>query len=227
MTDTATPQARAIAYLRVSTQRQGRSGLGLDAQRETIARHCQAAGIVIAGEFIEVETGKGADALDRRPQLKAALIAARKIKAPVIVAKLDRLSRDVAFIAGLMAAQTPFVCCDIPHADPFLLHIYAAVAEQERRMISARTKAALSAKKASGAILGNPNLAAARAVSLERSQARSATHAELVRRHMPADAGGYADAARALAARGVTSVTGRPMTKQALHYLAKRSTQTR
>jgi DNA invertase Pin-like site-specific DNA recombinase len=227
MTDTTTPQARAIAYLRVSTQRQGRSGLGLEAQREAIARHCHAAGIVLEGEYIEMETGKGADALDRRPQLKAALAAAKRVRAPIIVAKLDRLSRDVAFIAGLMAAQTPFVCCDIPHADPFLLHIYAAVAEQERRMISARTIAALAAKKAGGATLGNPNLAAARAVNLERSQARSAEHAALIARHMPPDATSYADAARSLAARGVTSVTGRPMTKQALHYLAKRSTQTR
>jgi DNA invertase Pin-like site-specific DNA recombinase len=227
MTDTQAPQQRVIAYLRVSTQRQGRSGLGMEAQRDIIARHCQAHGITIAGEYLEVETGKGSDALDRRPQLKAALIAAKRIRSPIIVAKLDRLSRDVAFIAGLMAARVPFTCCDIPGADPFQLHIYAAMAEQERRMISARTKAALAAKKAQGAKLGNPNLAAARAIGLERSQARSATHAELVRRHMPADAEGYADAARALAARGVTSVTGRPMTKQALHYLAKRSTQTR
>jgi DNA invertase Pin-like site-specific DNA recombinase len=223
MSDTTAPQQRAIAYLRVSTQRQGRSGLGLEAQRDIIARHCQAHSITIEGEYLEVETGKGADALDRRPELKAALAAAKRVRAPIIVAKLDRLSRDVAFIAGLMADRVPFVCCDIPGADPFLLHIYAAMAEQERRMISARTKAALAAKRASGAILGNPNLAAARAVNLERSQARSATHAELVRRHMPADAGGYADAARALAARGVTSVTGRPLTRQALHYLATRS----
>ena len=216
MTDTSTPEARAVAYLRVSTQRQGRSGLGLEAQRDTIARHCHAAGIAIAGEYIEIETGKGADAIDRRPELKAALAAARRIRAPVIVAKLDRLSRDVAFIAGLMAAQVPFQCCDIPHADPFLLHIYAAVAEQERRMISARTKAALAAKKASGATLGNPNLAAARAIGLERSQARAAAHAAVIARHMPADATSYADAARSLAARGVLSVTGRPITRRSL-----------
>jgi DNA invertase Pin-like site-specific DNA recombinase len=223
MTDTQAPQQRVIAYLRVSTQRQGRSGLGMEAQRDIIARHCQAHGITIAGEYLEVETGKGSDALDRRPQLKAALIAARKIKAPIIVAKLDRLSRDVAFVAGLMAAHVPFTCCDIPGADPFQLHIYAAMAEQERRMISARTRAALSAKKAQGAVLGNPNLAAARAVSLERSQARAAEHAALIARHVPTDATSYADAARSLAARGVLSVTGRPMTRQALHYLATRS----
>jgi DNA invertase Pin-like site-specific DNA recombinase len=216
MTDTTTPQARAVAYLRVSTQRQGRSGLGLEAQRETIARHCHAAGITLAGEYIEIETGKGADAIDRRPQLKAALTAARKLRAPIIVAKLDRLSRDVAFIAGLMADRVPFVCCDIPHADPFLLHIYAAVAEQERRATSERTKAALAAKKAQGVRLGNPNLAAARAVNLKRSQARAAAHAAVIARHMPPDATSYADAARSLAARGVLSVTGRPITRRSL-----------
>jgi DNA invertase Pin-like site-specific DNA recombinase len=218
MHDTATPQARAIAYLRVSTQRQGRSGLGLEAQRETIARHCQAHGITIAGEYLEVETGKGADALDRRPQLKAALTAARKLRAPIIVAKLDRLSRDVAFIAGLMASHVPFTCCDIPHADPFLLHIYAAVAEQERRATSERTKAALAAKKAQGVKLGNPNLAAARAIGLERAQARAAEHAAVIRAAMPTDATSYADAARHLNAHGLTTITGKPLTRRTVAH---------
>ena len=218
MTDTATPQARAIAYLRVSTHRQGRSGLGLEAQRDTIARHCQASGIVLEGEYVEVETGKGADALDRRPELKAALAAARRIRAPVIVAKLDRLSRDVAFIAGLMAAQVPFTCCDIPDADPLMLHIYAAMAEQERRMISARTKAALAAKKAGGATLGNPNLAAARAVHQERSQARAAEHAALIRAAMPTETTTHTAAARHLNARGITTITGRPLTRRTIAH---------
>jgi DNA invertase Pin-like site-specific DNA recombinase len=221
MTDTATPQARAIAYLRVSTQKQGRSGLGLEAQRDIITRHCHAAGITLAGEYIEVETGKGADALDRRPELKAALAAAKRVRAPIIVAKLDRLSRDVAFIAGLMAAQVPFTCCDIPHADPFLLHIYAAVAEQERRATSERTKAALAAKKAQGVKLGNPNLAAARAIGLERAQARAAEHAAVIRAAMPTDATSYADAARHLNAQGLTTITGRPLTRRTVAHRLK------
>jgi DNA invertase Pin-like site-specific DNA recombinase len=94
-----------VGYIRISTAQQGKSGLGLAAQQEALARFAAAEGLQIAAEFIEVETGKGADALDRRPQLAAALAEARKLKCPVIVAKLDRLSRDVHFISGLMAAQ--------------------------------------------------------------------------------------------------------------------------
>jgi DNA invertase Pin-like site-specific DNA recombinase len=122
-----------------------------------------AEGITIIGEFVEAETGKGADALDRRPQLAAALAAARTAKSCVVVSKLDRLSRDVAFVSGLMAQRVPFIVAELGRdADPFMLHLYAALAEKERRLISERTKAALAAKKASGAKLGNPsNIAAA------------------------------------------------------------------
>ena len=153
-----------IAYYRVSTGRQGRSGLGLEAQRATIERFAAAEGMAIAGEFVEVETGKGADALAKRPKLAAALADAKKLKCPVIVAKLDRLSRDVAFIAGLMAQRVPFIVAELgASADPFMLHIYAALAEQERRMISERTKHALAAAKARGVVLGNPGQAIANA----------------------------------------------------------------
>jgi DNA invertase Pin-like site-specific DNA recombinase len=146
----------AITYIRVSTQRQGRSGLGLEAQQTTINRFCEAEGFRISSPFIEVETGKG-DGLEMRPQLVAALAAARAAKCPVIVAKLDRLSRDVAFIAGLMAQQVPFIVTELGvNADPFMLHIYAALAEQERRMISKRTRDALSAAQNRGKRLGNP-----------------------------------------------------------------------
>ena len=146
---------QAISYIRVSTGRQGRSGLGLEAQQEAIARFAEAEGFEIVGQYVEVETGKGADALDRRPQLKAALDDARKIKGSVVVAKLDRLSRDVAFISGLMAQRIPFIVAELGEGvDPFLLHLYAALAEKERALISRRTKEALQAAKRRGVRLG-------------------------------------------------------------------------
>ncbi|MGY2997420.1 MULTISPECIES: recombinase family protein [Mesorhizobium] len=141
----------AVAYYRVSTQRQGRSGLGIEAQRAAVAHFAEAEGIGIIQEFTEVETGKGSDALDRRPQLAAALALARQAKCPVIVAKLDRLSRDVAFIAGLMVQRVPFIVAELgADADPFMLHLYTALAEKERRLISERTKAALASRKTTG-----------------------------------------------------------------------------
>jgi DNA invertase Pin-like site-specific DNA recombinase len=124
-------------------------------------RFAEAEGVLITAEFVEVETGKGADALDRRPKLAEALAAARKQRCPVIVAKLDRLSRDVAFIAGLMAARVPFIVAELgADADPFMLHLYAALAEKERRLISERTRAALASRKKQGTRLGNPSNAA-------------------------------------------------------------------
>src|SRR4051812_15362500 len=165
----------AIAYYRVSTQRQGRSGLGLEAQRTAVARFGEAEGITIAGEFTEVETGKGADALDRRPQLASALATARQQRCPVLVAKLDRLSRDVAFIAGLMAQRVPFIVAELgADADPFMLHLYAALAEKERRQISERTRAALAARKDRGTKLGNPRNAGSAAASGRQAQVNAA-----------------------------------------------------
>jgi DNA invertase Pin-like site-specific DNA recombinase len=147
--------ATAIGYVRVSTTSQGRSGLGLEAQRAAIARFAAAEGLDVTQVFEEIETGSGADALDRRPQLATALKVARKAKAPVLVAKLDRLSRDVHFISGLMAHRVEFVVCDLGRqSDPFVLHLYAALAEKERNMISARTKAGLAAAKARRTKLG-------------------------------------------------------------------------
>jgi DNA invertase Pin-like site-specific DNA recombinase len=137
---------------------------------------------VIAAEYIETESGTGADALDRRPQLAAALAAARSAKCPVIVAKLDRLSRDVAFVSGLMAQRVPFVVAELgADADPFMLHLYAALAEKERRLISERTRSALAAKKASGSKLGNPrNLAEAGAIGRQIQTKEADRFAEIV-----------------------------------------------
>jgi DNA invertase Pin-like site-specific DNA recombinase len=149
-----------VSYIRVSTQRQGRSGLGLEAQRAANQHFAQSEGYEIIAEHIEVETGKGADALDKRPQLAAALAVAKKAKCAVLVAKLDRLSRDVAFIATLMAQRVPFIVASLgADCDPFMLHIYAAIAEKERNDIAARTSAALQAKKARGESVGNAQLA--------------------------------------------------------------------
>jgi DNA invertase Pin-like site-specific DNA recombinase len=145
----------AIAYIRVSTQKQGRSGLGLEAQAASIARFVASEGYDLVNTFVEIETGKGADAIEKRPQLATALELARKLKGHVVVAKLDRLSRNVHFISGLMQNKVAFKVVDLPHADNFQLHLFAALAEQEREMISARTIAALQAAKARGVVLGN------------------------------------------------------------------------
>ena len=194
-----------VAYLRVSTQKQGTSGLGLEAQNEAIRRFAEAEGRRVVETFTEIETGKGAEALDRRPQLAAAIKAARKAKCPVVVSKLDRLSRDVHFISGLMRERVPFVVTELgSDTDPFMLHIYAALAEKERRLISERTKASLAAAKARGVKLGGANLqselaakeAQARAeelrpvfAELTGLSARKAAE-ELNRRGVPTPAGG-------------------------------------
>ena len=174
--------APAIAYVRVSTARQGKSGLGLEAQQAALARFAEAEGYNLIQTFEEVETGKGADALDRRPQLSAALKVAQQHKAPIIVAKLDRLSRDVHFISGLMSHKTPFIVAELgADADPFMLHLYAALAEKERRLISQRTKVALSAKKAQGIKLGGLNAGgiAKRDEAMQRAEELRPIFAEL------------------------------------------------
>jgi DNA invertase Pin-like site-specific DNA recombinase len=158
---------RIVAYVRVSRSQQGRSGLGIEAQRETLSRFACDEGFEIAAKLVEVETGKGSDALDRRPQLAASLAKARALRCPVAVAKLDRLSRDVHFISGLMAHRVPFLVAKLgPDVDPFVLHLYAALAEKERALISGRTRSALAAAKAKGVKLGNPKIAVAQGAAV-------------------------------------------------------------
>lgn len=170
---------QAIAYYRVSTQRQGKSGLGLDAQKTAIDAFCKANGFELLSAQIEIETGKGADALDKRPKLATAIKQAETIGCPIIVAKLDRLSRDVYFIAGLMAKRVPFIVTELgADVDPFMLHIYAALAEKERALISKRTKDALSAAKKRGTTLGNPQLKAARKTAADRRRAEGLEYAK-------------------------------------------------
>ena len=145
--------SKFVAYLRVSTVRQGRSGLGLEAQREAVRTFIDSrAGKIIAPEFVETESGKRND----RPQLQAALARCRATGASLVVAKLDRLSRNAAFLLTLRDSGVPFVAADMPEANTLTIGILAVVAQAEREAISARTKAALAAAKARGIKLGNP-----------------------------------------------------------------------
>lgn len=202
-----------VSYIRVSTAHQGKSGLGLAAQREALARFADAEDIKIVAEFVEVETGKGSDALDRRPQLAAALAEARRLKCPVIVAKLDRLSRDVHFISGLMAHKVSFIVAELgSDADPFMLHLYAALAEKERQMISQRTRDALKAAKARGVVLGNPKLAEVRGRAVASNRANADSFAKnvspIIREIQGSGIASRRAIARVLNARGVATARG-------------------
>jgi DNA invertase Pin-like site-specific DNA recombinase len=168
----------AIGYIRVSTAKQGRSGLGLEAQQSALAKFAEAEGFRFLQTFTETESG----ADDARPELNAAIQRARKVKAPIIVAKLDRLSRDVHYISGLMKHRVPFIVTELgADTDPFLLHIYAALAEKERAMISRRTKDALEAVEARGVALGGHREQSEinRAAAAERANGLRSVFAEL------------------------------------------------
>ena len=206
-----------VTYIRVSTTGQGKSGLGIEAQREALTRFAESQDATIVAEHVEVETGKGSDALDRRPQLAAALATAKRHKGAVAVAKLDRLSRDVAFISGLMAQRVPFIVAELgADADPFMLHLYAALAEKERSLISARTKAALAAAKARGTVLGGYRGTTVSADARELSKAarkaqadgRAADVAPIVAELRAAGAATLQAIADGLNARGITTARG-------------------
>jgi DNA invertase Pin-like site-specific DNA recombinase len=222
-----------VAYYRVSTREQGKSGLGLEAQQVAVERFAQAEGFKIVAAFTEVETGKGSDALDRRPQLKAAMIAARRHgKSPVAVAKLDRLSRNVHFISGLMEHSVPFVVTELgADVDPFMLHIYAALAQKERALISQRTKAALVEARKRVAVtgqkkrpdvkrLGNPNLEAARAPMLAAQKAAATAFAvevaPVIREAQAAGATTLRALVAALTARGIRTPQGKRWSPQSV-----------
>ena len=147
-------EQRYVAYHRVSTQKQGLSGLGLEAQQNAVGAFLSGKTAIMVNEFTETETGKGANALETRPQLKAALDACRKHKATLIIAKLDRLARNVHFVTGLLETGIDFVAADMPHANKVMIQMHAVMSEWERDQISSRTKAALAAAKARGVVLG-------------------------------------------------------------------------
>jgi DNA invertase Pin-like site-specific DNA recombinase len=198
-----------VVYLRVSTSRQGQDGLGMDAQRAAVEAFTRQHGGAIVGQYVEVESGKRSD----RPELAKALDAARKCKATLLVAKLDRLARNLSFIVALMDAGVEFVACDQPFASRLTVHILAAVAEDEARRISERTKAALAAAKARGIKLGSP-IAAETAAMARAARSAYATKANATTRAVITDiqrsgVSTLAGIAKVLEARGVRTPAGR------------------
>jgi DNA invertase Pin-like site-specific DNA recombinase len=220
---------KAVAYIRVSTAQQGRSGLGIEAQRDAIQRFAAAEGLELVAEFVEIETGKGSDALDRRPQLAASLSAARRSACPVVVAKLDRLSRDVAFIAGLMAQRVPFIVVDLgSNPDPFMLHLWAALAEKERNVIAQRTRDALAQAKANGKQLGNrTNLAEAQAIGrqvvADQAQQRAENILPVIREIQGAGCSTLREIAEVLNQRGIQTARGAEWTAMAVKRVMDRA----
>jgi len=201
-------RGKFVAYYRVSTDRQGQSGLGLEAQRTAVLNYLDGGNWMMVADFTEVESGKHAG----RPQLVAALAACKKHKAKLVIAKLDRLSRNLAFIATLMDSGVEFIAVDNPHANKLTVHILAAVAQHEREMISQRTKDALQAAKARGKRLGNPRLEnirkVAAAVNRKTADAFAANVRPIIREIQASGVSSFQGIARALAARGVSTARG-------------------
>jgi DNA invertase Pin-like site-specific DNA recombinase len=189
---------RVVAYFRVSTEAQGRSGLGLDAQREAVTTLCQQRGWEIVAAFTEVESGKRND----RPELLAAMKRAKVTGSRLVIAKLDRLSRNVAFLAQLQDSGAKFTAADMPEADEFTVHILAAVAQRERKLTSNRTKGALAAAKARGMKLGNPNGADA----IRRAGKGNTAAIDAVRKNAVGRAAEYAETIDDVRAGGATSL---------------------
>ena len=194
---------RFVAYYRVSTDHQGIDGNGILAQRKAVEDYLNGGKWKLVAEFTEVESGKRND----RPELERALAACKKHRAKLVIAKLDRLSRNVHFISGLMERKIDFVACDMPSANAFMINIYAAVAQEERRMISERTKAGLRAARERGVVLGGPKLAS---INSMRQQA-AVSRAQVIAPVLTELAGLSARAAAAeLNARHVPTPTGAP-----------------
>lgn len=198
---------RFVAYYRVSTDRQGQSGLGLEAQRAAVAGFVAGRGELLA-ECVEVESGRRND----RPELLRALELCRQHRAVLAIAKLDRLARNVAFVANLMESGVEFVAVDMPQANRLTIHILAAVAEHEREMISQRTSAALAAAKARGVRLGNPNPSPAAAagrliLSVKAEKARAA--AAPVAARLRGEGKSLREVAATMNALGVPTLRGR------------------
>ena len=147
-----------VAYFRVSTQKQGNSGLGLEAQEHAVSTYIKEGNSELVARFTEIETGKGANALEKRPQLRSALNLCRKNGATLIIAKLDRLAHNVHFVSGLLETGCDFIAADMPHANKVMIQMHAVMSEWERDQISVRTKVALEAAKARGVQLGKSGM---------------------------------------------------------------------
>jgi DNA invertase Pin-like site-specific DNA recombinase len=216
-------QGKFIAYFRVSTDKQGKSGLGLEAQREAVLAYLNGGRWSLVQEFVEVESGKRND----RPQLTAALAACKKHKTKLVIAKLDRLSRNLAFIAALMESGVEFIAVDNPHATKLTVHILAAVAQHERELIAQRTRDALQAAKARGKKLGNPKLAAARNRAIEGNRAAATCYAAnvlpVIREIQASGVKSLRGVARALAARGIATARGGAWTPVQVSDILRRS----
>jgi DNA invertase Pin-like site-specific DNA recombinase len=221
---------RAVAYLRVSSREQGKSGLGLEAQRDAIERFCEADGeLKIVDWFTEIESGKRvSDTLNKRPQLAAALNRAKQVSGPVIVAKLDRLSRDVHFVSGLMVHGIEFIACELGRqSDPFMLHLFAALAEKERALISQRTTAALAALKRRGVKLGSgtPIIGArigGKASAILRQAATIARDRTLL---AAAGTGSLSERAKRLNDAGYRTMQDKKFTPQTMSRMIRRASQ--
>lgn len=216
---------KAVAYLRVSSREQGKSGLGLEAQKDAIERFCEAEGTTVTDWFTEIESGKRvSDTLSKRPQLAAALNRAKQVSGPVIVAKLDRLSRDVHFVSGLMVHGIEFIACELGRqSDPFMLHLFAALAEKERALISQRTAAALAALKRRGTRLGCPTPAIGGKVSAKLRQAVAIARDRTWL--TAAGAGSLSERAARLNAAGYRSTEGKAFTIAIMSRMVRRASQ--
>lgn len=224
---------KAVPYYRVSTKKQGQSGLGLEAQQAAVEQWAKATGaeIVPVPPYVEVESGKNTD----RPKLAAAIAHCKAIRGTLVVAKLDRLARNVAFVSALMESKVAFVACDNPHANNFTIHILAAVAEHEAKMISERTKVALSAYKARGGLLGgsrpecrNLTETAREKGSKAGNEAKQAIAAETYAHYLPIirEQRGTGKSLRAVAEHlnqlGYTTRTGKPWNQVQVKLLIDR-----
>ncbi|HVU28348.1 MAG TPA: recombinase family protein [Verrucomicrobiae bacterium] len=215
--------AKYVSYVRVSTSSQGVSGLGLEAQREAIARYLNSSNGSVVAEFTEIESGKRAD----RPQLAKAIELCKSAGYTLLVAKLDRLARNLHFVTTLQRSNVSFVACDNPHATPFVIHILCAVAEQEAVAISNRTKAALEACKRRGVRLGNPNPDRAVKMAVEANQTQASEHCTrmlpIIQEIQAAKITSLRGIAHVLNVRGYKSRTGKPYAAQTVKNILERA----